>query len=155
MVEFDCYSSWVRRDDIIGITKEVSGSAKYEEPSINFSTDRAIDGFHCRKENYFMYHSTQANPTFFQVDLKNVYTLKCVRVTTREVSSRFVDVEFRFGNESQGGNYRKNPVFAVLGLENKVDFEFCLDYPIVGRYLGLRQNKNTWLLIGEIQVTVQ
>ena len=151
MVEFDCYSSWVRRDDIIGKTG-VSGSPIHRVP---LYVENSIDGFYCKKETDFIYHSTRSAQTWFQVDLNNVYTLKCVRVTTRDFSSYFSDVEFRFGNESQVENYSKNHVIAFVGPENGYRFEFCLNYQLAGRYLGLRQHKNTWLLIGQIQITIQ
>ena len=103
----------------------------------------------------FQYHSRLLDSTWFQVDLKGFHAIKCIRVATRSYSSHFKQVEFRFGNESQNGNFMLNPVIANIGPHQGVIVEFCLDYTIIGQYLGLRQYFHTYFLVGEIQITTQ
>ena len=147
---FVCFSSWVKRSDIISTTE----LAAPPELGPDYVLIRANDGYHCLANSEFLYHSARANPTFFQVDLKGYYTLKCVKMTTRRNNSFFKFVEFRFGNESKAGNYQQNPIIGYVGDDNGVLYEFCPVRPLVGRYLGLRQYYSTFILVGEIQVTI-
>ena len=156
---FKCFSSWHKRDDIIQ-RAESEGSPAYADSS---STSKVKNGFYCPKLNAYDYQTNNwlySDNTWLQLDLKGFYTLKCVRVPTRSIVvyklSHFIDVEFRFGNESQNGDYTLNPVIGFSeGMSADNIVEFCPNFNVVGRYLGLRRNSNGNFAIGEIQVTVK
>ena len=148
---FECFSSWEKRNDKIGESK-ITGT---DNNSPNSHFNKAKNGFYCMESNKYQYLSIVDDPIWFEVDLKSTYVIKCIRVTTRAFETLFKEVEFRFGNESQSGNYKLNPVVGVIGRRTGVIVELCLDYPLVGRYLGLRQYFRSQFLVGEIQVTVQ
>ena len=102
-------------------------------------------------------------PSWFQADLKRYYTLKCVRVSIRSTKivedSFFKDVEFRFGNESMEGDISLNHIIGFsAGHQDAVEgvvVEYCMEYPLVGRFLILREMGDYQnLVFGEIQVTV-
>ena len=156
---YNCYSSWHRRDDIIGETELSAINYKsYTPPSA------AQDGFYCPSSKGFLFHTTplsEHEAGWFQVDLKGFYTLKCVRVSIRSITeyylSLFKDVEFRFGNETMAGDISLNPIigFSSGHIEGRV-VEHCVKYPLVGRYLSIKEIGNfTDLVFGEIQVIVQ
>ena len=151
MLDSICFSSWVERGDIIS-DSVITGSQFFEE---QYGYNEAKDGFQCKKENKYTYIAANLESTWFEVDLKKIVTLKCVKVATRFPDYYFTNVEFRFGNESQDGDYFKNPLIAFSGSEPKHVFEFCLDYSVVGKYLGLRQNFHTYLIVGEIQIILK
>ena len=156
---YNCFSSWERRDDIIGQT-EVDGNYYYE----NRRPLDARDGFYCPFTNGYHYHTSKLPENeagWFQVDLMGFYSLKCVRVSTRSIEeyplSYFKDVEFRFGNETIGGDTSLNHIigFAAGHIEGVVE-EHCLDYPLVGRYLNLKEYGDfRKFSFGEIQVTIR
>ena len=100
-----------------------------------------------------------------QVDLRGIFTLKCIRVPVRSTipyhTANFEDIEVRFGNRSRSDGFPLNPVIAYTGIgqENKI-FEFYLDRPLVGQYLQLynnnkQPNQPNFLTIGEIQIIVE
>ena len=148
MIDFNCFSSWVERGDIISDTV-ITGSQLQGQ---QYGYERAKDGFQCKNHSAYMHITAFLESTWFEVDLKKIVTLKCIKVATRIIDYYFSNVEFRFGNESQDGDYFKNPLIVFSGSEQKHVFEFCLDYPLVGRYLGLSQNFETHLVVGEIQI---
>ena len=94
-----------------------------------------------------------------QIDLRSYFKLKCIKIPVRSYrvfdNGYFHDIEFRFGNESRDGDFAKNPIILYTGprLEGAI-FEFCLDIPLVGKYLLLFLRNPQAMLIGEIQILV-
>ena len=101
-----------------------------------------------------------------QADLTSYFTLKCFRVPVRSKKiaddGYFHEVEVRFGNRSKAEETQDdllNPIIigkTEKGFEGKI-FEFCLDRPLVGRYLILNEKKDydDKILVGEIQIIVE
>ena len=156
--EFNCFSSWVKRDDVVGRGKATGSNFQ----GTKFPTN-VIDGYYCLSSEKFNYHSHTSVPieeTYLEVELEQAYPLKCVRVPTRDLNfipfSNFHDVEFRFGNMSQWEDYKLNPVVGIVEGEvgNRI-VEICPDFLVVGRYLGLRLLGERYLCVGEIQITVR
>ena len=93
--------------------------------------------------------------------MKDYYSLKCVKVPVRSTkvyyATFFQNVEFRFGNETQDGDFTLNHVIGYSEEQFDGDIvEYCTNYHLVGRYLGLREYGNeNHLCIGEIQVIVE
>ena len=157
LVDFKCLSSWHKRDDVIG-KADLSGSP-YRSP---FSYDNAKDGFHCQNNLLSIFHTEGLNlygDTWFQADLKQLYTLKCIRVSTRSLQiyydSYFSDVELRFGNKSHNEDFTLNPMIGFsAGMAADKVVEICPNSFVVGQFLILKLNGNRNLCFGEMQITV-
>ena len=155
LVDFKCFSSWQKRNDIIG-KAENSGSVH----KTAYPFRKVKDGFYCQNGK-FLYHTHTpglAGDTWFQVDLKQQYSLKCVRVSVRDLSkyldSYFEDVEFRFGNKSHAEDSTLNPMIGFVAGMAELFVEICPKHPIFGRYLSLRLDGRKNLCFGEMQIIV-
>ena len=159
LTSLNCFSSWHRRNDIIGTADLTAKASVVLSPPEN-----AKDGFYCPKARGFIFHSRRLDErVWFQADLKSYYTLRFVRVSIRETrwlsESRFKDVEFRFGNETIEGDISLNHVIGfAAGHQDAFEgvvVEYCMEYHLVGRYLSLQEKGSfEYLVFGEIQVTV-
>ena len=98
-----------------------------------------------------------------QVDLGDYFFLKCIRIPIRSTTiwstANFEDLQFRFGNKSQGEEFTENPVIidkTESGQEDTI-FEFCLSSPFGGRYLLIHEKRsaNDYIIIGEIQILIE
>lgn len=160
LTSHECFSSWHKRNDISGQSDPTSA----EKLRSGFENDKAIDGYYCLKNSKWAYHSTESNGGgWLQLNLKGYFSLKCIRIPVRNdgtsKSGHMQEVEVRFGNNSRADNFEKNPIIiakTASGLEGTI-FEYCLDRPLVGKYLLLQEKKSEddILVVGEIQVLVE
>ena len=154
-----CYSSWQKRNDISS-QAIFTGAPEYNNFSISFIND----GFYCQYYGGFGYHSTPFSNEggWVQADLRAPRTLLCLKVPVRSSkvyrTANFDELEIRFGNKSREDDFSKNLVIisrTAHGLEGKI-FEYCLDRPLVGRYLLIQEKRSSddSIYIGEIQIIV-
>ena len=155
LTSFQCFSSWHHRNDKSG-NADITG---WYQGAPNRLLANVIDGYTCKHSSGFDYYS-DIGLGWLQIDLKGIYTLKCVRVPVRSeqvfFTTYFKGIEFRFGNESRNGNYKLNP---IIGLSEDESFEqiveFCPNYQLVGRYMIMQKVFSDKLIIPEVQITVQ
>ena len=91
-----------------------------------------------------------------QIDLINYFNLKCIRILVIELTvyPEFKYLEFSFGNKSRNEELTENLFIFKTGDGHKGKvFEYCLDHPLVGKYIQI-DNKITNIHLGEIQILV-
>ena len=153
-LEFDaCYSSWHEKNDIAQ-NVSITGT---EGDKAHFSVDSVKNGFFCDTgKMHYGYISNSNDEGWMQIDLKEYYTLKCLKMFA---GNAFCNIEFRFGNYSKTEDWSRNVFLAYSkkGLKRSV-VEYCFDRPVVGRYVHLESKKDIgkdFIQIGEIQVLVK
>ena len=120
------------------------------------------DGFYCPKIDSHLYYSqTVVNP-WVQIDLRNYYSIKCVRIITRDKSvyeyNYFDNVEIRFGNFSGESSISSN---TLVGTIKSSDFntiiEICPKMNIFTKFLFFQRfsSNSTPLIIPEVQILVK
>ena len=114
------------------------------------------DGFFCVDAINLSYLSHNSKEGWVQADLIKHYKLKCVRLG---VFQYFEEIEIRFGNYTRDQGLKLNSVIAYQ--ETKIIksiVEYCLDRPIVGKYLLIEKYRPIgfdMINIGAMQIIVE
>ena len=121
------------------------------------------DGFYCPKIDSHLYYSqTVVNP-WVQIDLRNYYSIKCVRIITRDKSinknnNYFENVEIRFGNFSGKTSITSNTlVGSVKSIYFNTIIEICPQINIFAKFLFFQKisSNKTIMIIPEVQILVK
>ena len=149
---YTCYSSWHSRNDIANIAN-ITGPV---ELSPLFKIENINDGFFCVDAINLSYLSHSSKEGWVQADLIKQYKLKCVRLG---VFQYFEEIEIRFGNYTRDQGLKLNSVVAYQETKiRKSIVEYCLDRPIVGKYLLIEKYRPIgfdMINIGALQIIVE
>ena len=126
------------------------------------SFDMIKDGFYCPKIESHLYHSDAFDKPWVQIDLGNFYSIKCIRIITRDkavyIDHGFNQVEIRFGNFSGESSISSNVLLkTVKSPDFNTIIEICPKVNIFGKFLFFQsiQSGSHGLILPEVQILVK